>query len=420
LKMFETARAAGKTDCALSHFFNDIRGGVKDGNTVFGGLDGLTYLFGKLKGEITTLQTNNIPALELGKKGAALEEAVTAYYDKFSGATIPSCNPENFGKMVQPDSIIALTPRINKYVDKETEMLSSAGMLIDFGGTMINNIVDEGIGPFDEAIDDFLVRIKSFRQNITELETTIHDNVDYNNRVSLFDTLLIFSVGGSAFILLVFFILMTCSLKLGKCVKFTTFFQSLLAISKISFSVIVNAAAIACIAVSIISMNGCYFGKLAIDDRVWTERIVGTENMKYFDLCLFKTSSGNLTTLLPEEQTQEFTYLQIVINGFDINLDSLNITNDEPPSIKFYHEEILQKWKTYENPDFTNNQEDSPEKQVLAANKIVYCTDNEFEVNPKKCSFTPISTLADAVDYRNTQEYCIVPSLFNWKDINSR
>jgi hypothetical protein len=167
-------------------------------------------------------------------------------------------------------------------------------------------------------------------------------------------------------------------------------------------------------------MNGCYFAKLALDDRVWTERFVGEEYMHYLDLCLYKSSSGNLTTLLPEEQTQDFMLLQGLIQGFDIDIESLNITDQEPPSMKFYHDEVLEKLKNYEVTDFSNSPSDSPEKQILEANKIVYCTNNEFEVNPAKCSLSPISKLTDSMTFRNTEEYCLVPSTFKFKTIDQR
>lgn len=167
-------------------------------------------------------------------------------------------------------------------------------------------------------------------------------------------------------------------------------------------------------------MNGCYFTKLAMDDPQWTERIVGAENMKYMDLCLFKNSTGNLTVLLPEAQKKDFQDIQSLIKGFDIDIESLNITGQEPPSMKFYHDEILHKLKTYESSDFTENIEDGPETQISAVNKIVKCAKNEFEVNLKNCKIGPVSTLEDAVDYKNNENYCLVPSLFKWKEIDSR
>lgn len=142
--------------------------------------------------------------------------------------------------------------------------------------------------------------------------------------------------------------------------------------------------------------------------------------MQYIDLCLYKTSSGNLTTLIPKDKSDELEELQLMIRGFDIDLSTLNYTDDEPPSMKYYQENGLEKWLNYEIPDFTQNMDDSPEKQVGIMNQILGCVNNEIEVDKVKCNFKPVSTLDDAVDFRNDQSYCIVPSFFNHKEIDQR
>lgn len=142
--------------------------------------------------------------------------------------------------------------------------------------------------------------------------------------------------------------------------------------------------------------------------------------MQYIDLCLYKNSTGNLTTLLPEEESKELEQLQYMIRGFDIDLTDLNYTDDEPPSMKYYKENGLEKWLSYQLPDFTQNIEDSPEKQAALMNQIVGCVNNEVEIDKNKCNLKPVSTLQDTVDFRNTESYCLVPSLFSHLEIDQR
>lgn len=167
-------------------------------------------------------------------------------------------------------------------------------------------------------------------------------------------------------------------------------------------------------------MNLCYFLKLGLDERKWAELVIGEENMEYIDLCLYKNSTGNLTNLLPAEQSKDLENLQKLIKGFDIDLSVLNYTDDEPPSMKYYQENGLEKWLSYELPDFTQNFNDSPEKQVSSLNQIVNCVENEIEVDKVKCNMKPVSTLSDNVDYRNKESYCLVPSLFDHSEITQR
>ena len=258
--MFETSRGAGSSDCALSHLFNDIRGGVKDKEIVFGGMDGLTYLFNKLKEEMKKLSKNSIPDLELGQKGEDLENAITAYYEQFRNKTVPSCNPESPEKQVTPTIIEQLVPGINPIIDQETFYLSSAAMLINLGGTMINQMVGGELEQFEGVIDDFLAQIKELRANVTSAERTLHKQVDYQNRVSLFDQVLKGLVVAGCGILGFYFLLMTCSLRCGKCVKTANCLQGLLAIGKITFSVVLNTVAIACIGIFKSNLRVVYCG----------------------------------------------------------------------------------------------------------------------------------------------------------------
>lgn len=239
-----TASGTGMTDCALSHFFNDIRGGVKDDNVVFGGIDGLRYLFGKLKGELSKLEKNNIPELELQKKAETLKSSVSDFYATYNTSTVTTCNPQFGEKKVSPDSILSLTPEINELIQQETELLEAACMIIDFGGNMINDIAGGQVDEYKATIDDFDEQLLQFRANITELEDQSIKTFDFNSNINIIYQIIYFVIGGTMSILVAFLVLMACSLKCGKCVGFSTSLQTLLAILKIFFSTLVNLVAV--------------------------------------------------------------------------------------------------------------------------------------------------------------------------------
>lgn len=241
----KTVSGTGMTDCAFSHFFNDIRGGVKDDGVVFGGADGLKYLFGKLKGELGKAEKNQIPELELTKKSENLKTSVAQFYAKFKDSTLPSCSPDSPTKKVSPDSILMLTPNINEIVQQETELLESACNLIDFAGKLMNEMAGGQTTEYIKAIDHFDAQLTDFRVQITDFEDKTINTVDFNSNVNLIYQAIFFVIGGTMLILASFLVLMACSLKCGKCVEFSTSLQTVLALLKIFFSALVNITALA-------------------------------------------------------------------------------------------------------------------------------------------------------------------------------
>ena len=93
--MFDTSRGGGKSNCAASHFFNDVKGGVKDDKLTFGGINGLLYLFGKFTKEVGTLETNTIPELGLTDMAEKLNDNMDTFYTTYKDYKIDSCNPKS-------------------------------------------------------------------------------------------------------------------------------------------------------------------------------------------------------------------------------------------------------------------------------------------------------------------------------------
>ena len=57
-----------------------------------------------------------------------------------------------------------------------------------------------------------------------------------------------------------------------------------------------------------------------MNDRELMSKLVNdTDNMRYMDLCLFKTSSGNISELLPPPFDDELYDIDLVISAFQIN-----------------------------------------------------------------------------------------------------
>lgn len=91
-----------------------------------------------------------------------------------------------------------------------------------------------------------------------------------------------------------------------------------------------------------------------------------------------------------------------------------------PPSYKEYQEVYLPELLSYVRDDFTNSTNDSPELQIKTINAIVSCVQNEMQVNKDNCEKSPASESSDDELKNNSENYCLIISVFPYDSIPNR
>lgn len=237
----QASKGAGKSECAASHFFNDVRGGVKDDKVTFGGIDGLLYLFGKFTEEIKNVDPNKIDEYKLNDKNTALTNSMAQFYKDYKNSTIDSCNPQSpEGTKLTPDLIQNLAPSINDDVQFQLGQMGVGATIISFAGNTINEIKSGAGQDILDAIDSLEETLKDFRSQMTEIETSLNEDINLNSRISTFDSIFGFIIGSALFVLLLNLVMMYKGIKGHKNNYKWQIFMSIL---KMIFSLVVNIIA---------------------------------------------------------------------------------------------------------------------------------------------------------------------------------
>jgi hypothetical protein len=120
ISMFSAGTSLDKTDCSVSHTFNDLLRGRKDKYSRFAGLKGLRHFFVDLKDELVFITPNTVSFYQLSSKSSDLETNLNAFHGSHSGTTVADCRGTG---TVTPDIIHRLTDGINSNIKSELEML---------------------------------------------------------------------------------------------------------------------------------------------------------------------------------------------------------------------------------------------------------------------------------------------------------
>lgn len=411
--IFNSIGGIKRTDCATSYFFSDVRFGVKDNDLTFVGLGGIKYLFQSLKEDINQLTTpNTIVDQNLDTKADALFPSLKAFYDTYQSKTVASCTGTG---TAQPDSIRSLNQNITDFIGKEFTILQDAAKQIHTAAVTANEIAGAAGDGFKASLDEFIKQINDADGNVVKFQTDFTNaiNTETNSGYAKLGAWIIML--GTAGLMIFFLLLMACSLN-AKCVGCTLFLEALLAILKMFFAFIINTLALVFVVLGVVVVNFCVFSYDAMNDKQLATDLFPKEIKDIFDICLYTDSSGNLLQLVGGESLTNVQGIRDMAEGFAVNLDELNITSLEPPSIKFYRTEMLGKWKTYELSDFQASPADDPQVQVDAGNKIVTCTSDEWQDFKGDCTKSPVSATTDAADKNLATDYCLVPSLWGHTD----
>lgn len=405
--IFNSIGGLKRTDCAASQFFSNVRYGVKNNDLTFVGLGGVKYLFETLKSDINALTTpNNIPDQQLDVKADKLLPALKTYYDEYKTKTVTSCTGTG---TATPDIVSELTEKINKYIGMEFDILAENSKLVHGAAVTANEIAGAKGDEFKSSLDSFITQIADAETNVEKFQKDFLDTLDTDNNASIAKLVAWGIMLGTAGLMIFFLLLMACSLN-AKCTGMTLCLEAILAILKMFFAFIINAIALATIAVGVITANFCVFSYDALNDKSLAADLFPSEVKNIFDICLYKDSSGNLLDLVDGSNLDQVTSLREMSEGFAINLDDMNITLTEPPSIKAFREEYIAKLRSYEVSDFLKSPADDPQVQVDAGNAIVSCTQDEWQDFATDCTKTPVSQVADAADANLATDYCLVPS----------
>lgn len=164
----------------------------------------------------------------------------------------------------------------------------------------------------------------------------------------------------------------------------------------------------------------CYYGRLGLTDRSITQKVFGSYLTSGFDKCILKASSMDVTQI--SSSSSLIQDISPILNGFNLNKDTLGIEGETLRSLKLYRSEDLLKWQDLSKSDYGGEklESENPELVVSRMNEIISCVNNEIQLTKSKCSKSPISGPDDTIQFRNSESYCIVPSFFNHDSIVGR
>jgi len=267
-------------------------------------LEGIKYFFNTVSDEISGLGPNVVTALTMDTDAENLRSSIEGFYTNFKDQEVISSDGSG---NVKPDSIQNLQPNITTYVNLETYALTEAAIQFHIGAESANKVVAGGaIVTYKLAVTLFNAKLDEFIVNMTRFETKVNDAVQYESRKTMINLVLWVILLGTLGAIIVYLSFLSCSsntscAKTGKCVNTT------LSILKAVCSLFISTIGIICFIAAVIGVNSCYFMKKAMDDRQWTADIIKDDDMMvYMDLCFFKTSSGNLSELMPITHKSEF------------------------------------------------------------------------------------------------------------------
>lgn len=408
----------GKTDCATSRLFNNVIRGVKEENNVFGGLEGLKFFWGTVSNEISSVSPTTAAPAETEVNN--LRTALTNFVTTFSDDTITACT--NNANTFSPDIIQNIATNINPFIANETAILTEAALTTQEGVRAANSIsLGLAIVTYRLALGAFGGELDEFITNMTRFETQFRDGVNWSTNESFAKIALWTVLISTLVVLALYLLLMRLTLK-GKCINSGKFFQGILALMKLFFGLIITILGVITVILAVFAVNGCFFAKKGMDDRVFMEALINNPNrMKYVDLCLFQTSSGNMSELLLPPFDDEFYDISQLMNALQLNYTQLNTTLDTAASYTSYLAD-LNGAEDYSKDDFTKTPNENPVLIANARNPTVACANDEWRLNAANCGRSPISTSTDPEVFNNSpaQPYCMVIPNLGYNTVDTR
>lgn len=274
-----------------------------------------------------------------------------------------------------------------------------------------------------------IVKVDDFQTQINDFQKKVEENVN-TKKSTQFGRGIAWGIISVVLLVFIFYIaLMACSYT-GKCYTISIILQAVLMVLVMLVTFLLCFIAFGSKAIAVSSSNACYFmGQVMTNETLATDifKFIKAENMKkYYDVCLGSKGTGDLRDLLPIDQLNKIKDLDKLVDGFNIDINSLNISQGsdlKSKTISTYKIEFLQKWYDWSLPDYAENVNDSPEKAITSINSQVSCianSPNEFVLNPNQCKKTPKSTPSDLESNRVSLDYCLIAPGLGYSLMTSR
>lgn len=187
--------------------------------------------------------------------GSDLNLAITTFYMDNKDKEVKKCT--NTAETLKPDIIIRLQSSINQYIPLETAKVIEEVVKSEKGAEAANRISTGGalityrlaLAAFGEKFDEFIA-------NMTSFEDKFKKGTNWNENEVFGKIALIVVIVSILSLLGLYICLMSCTLN-GKCLTVGNCLQSILAVLKLSFGIIISALGVITIIFSVFLVNGC-------------------------------------------------------------------------------------------------------------------------------------------------------------------
>lgn len=414
-----------KADCSVSYFYNDVEEGFNRDGAKWIGIKGLETLMIDLKNEILNLKKTNIGNENLGSQSDSLRNSITSFYRDFNGKMVQDFF--NKTEEIEPDVIKNLIEGINPGIKFESDILINSTSHISEFSKIADNVGEDTIklkegkikkSPYISAIESHLSRVKSYFYGMGKVRVLAKRSLDYDNRSIILKSyvwgnLIIFTLG-----LILFVVASTYSHKLKRHMRKAVTCQAITSIYILLTALSWNSIAILSMIVGSVSINVCGYADRQMDNPVYSKKLISSTLIPLLEACVYKGAGGDISVLLGKDNLH-VQGLNHILRGVSVDLKTLNVTGNEAPASFLEYKKLLEDVQSYRKDDFSLS-DGSFQAAAARLTSILSCVQNEVKVIKEDCTYTEISKSSDSLDFRNSERYCIVPSLFNHPSIQGR
>lgn len=422
--MFKAIAGVKRTNCSVGYTFENIKEGIRSDDITFGGLNGVKYLLDQIGTSLNNIQASDLTAIstqDLETKGTEAYNSLETFYNAVSGSpatysNIKNCDTGAAGTFV-PDHIANLKNNFNDEVAKEFEAMRDNGKSLQDAATNGALAISTQKTEYLKVIDDFKKNIDTYYKQIDDYQDKFEQDGKNNTYINLTKAAAWVIMIGTFACMILYLLLMGCSLK-GKCHNFSTFFQALLAIFKMFFAIIMNLVAAVSIAISIALINICYAADKSMNDANYTTLI--DDSLKdLMNTCILPSGDGNVANFV--DDTTKLDNLVNMTQSFGSNWTSLNPRDGKTAAseaLELYDTNYFSKLQSYETSDFQITTANDPMTKVNSLNSAtgngnIACMQDKIAPVSARCpSGYPASTASTGTDDNNTSNLCI--DLSSW------
>lgn len=426
----EAVEGLKKTDCSMSRYYSSTLDGMvleyKSGNYLkFLGINGVIHFLKKLQSEVLNVES-------LGNKYSKFKEnsiELYSYTDKFRrkymGMTVPSPTNSSFG----------ITPNITQEIQQGLKVDDFLGITEEYfvlgasimNGEYISKWISTDKLAYFSAVEELKEEMLDAKWGVESAKKET-EKFNYKTRGPLF----LLYINGITFGFLIGIILFACAFTLSHCfrkiLKPSICFQATFTLLVLYGTVITEIFAIVSYRRSYLWAKMCaYSDELKSNERI-AEKYLPTASLKFVRQCYFENSTGLLYNILQNDNKFKIAEILTLVKSATIDTSKYSQVNDPDDlsllsSIEGFRKR-LKKLQNYEELHFTQTKtiEDlnHPFSAIKNINTDLVCTNNEVQLKSENCTKSPVSSLSDAKEYKNSEDYCLVPNYFSHLDIDGR